>query len=379
MAEKIKEFINHLMVYGGISIDKGRIYIWGDSAIFFPMEAVVDIYDFFYSELGQNGLDLLYYFEYISGKNGILVFKHKFGINADDFEKNLAGAIIDGWGLFSIDQQTVKDDKKSFIIKGNNSSLPIALNKADKKYNTVVDYFFAGLLAGGASAVFGSPYICQEITCTHKGDPYCSFSLHPTNQEFIPELLKAKYKIYQEHLTKSYELYAQRKAHYQFLKKKNLKLEQGYFVYEGFQGIILQSYIFLLLTQLLKSIDEKKYLIFIDLLSKKMVISIKSLKKNVQGINLTEDAKILSLLGVGEFEVIRLTKEKYVLKNVNNPLAEDWRYFFGKPDDSNLQDYFIVCMLKNYFFEMYSKNIVVVEKDCKSKNAQACVFELSGF
>jgi len=76
-----------------------------------------------------------------------------------------------GYGILKLKKF---DEKKPYaLVVVENSTIP----QEYEKRNSPVCFRVAGILAGGAEAVFMVPLKCRETKCMSMGDPYCEFEI----------------------------------------------------------------------------------------------------------------------------------------------------------------------------------------------------------
>jgi predicted hydrocarbon binding protein len=91
-------------------------------------------------------------------------------------KKRMVGMLIDifncaGYGVLKLMKFDEREPRA--IVRLEKSTIP----QEYEKRNSPVCYRVAGILAGGAEAVFITPMKCDEKKCAAKGDSYCEFEV----------------------------------------------------------------------------------------------------------------------------------------------------------------------------------------------------------
>lgn len=377
MKEKIEEFFYHLLAYGGISVDEGVLYIWNDPAIFVPEMAVIELHNFLIEKLGQDAVDLLYFAQYLNGKNAVKLLKNRYGIKTKDINKFASSGILDGWGKIKID--SVNEKKFEFFCSSKNNLVSLAYQKNNIKTDRNMDFCYAGLIAGGGSSIYNKPLFCEEISCIAKGDDICKYKITACKEEYIPQVIKS-FKNYKKIIENSYIVYAKRKSHFNILKKTNIKIGDGYFIHEGIKGVIIESYIFLIIDRYLKKLLKKEYDIYLKEISIKFIDSIFSkipVKSMVTASVVEKSLELLAVFGMGKMNLVPFSKHKFYIHNLNGPLSRDYPYIFSDKGHKKNIDDFIASILQELLSRLYKKNVKVIETQCRAYNLNRCVFEVN--
>ena len=105
----------------------------------------------------------------MNGKNATEMLIKRFGANKKDIPLFVNGATQDGMGYLQIHEYDKKNFKYGVVI-GTNSVLAESYKKNRGILKKPVDYYLAGILAGGVEPLMNKNYSVEEIECVAKGD-----------------------------------------------------------------------------------------------------------------------------------------------------------------------------------------------------------------
>lgn len=172
-------FVKKLILHKCLKYENGTFSIWDVPMFFFPYEAFCFTQNKFTENLGEDFNKLLYICGFIQSYNGTKVLIKKFGMKAEKkefFDQITSQAHMTGQGSFDI----ISEDKEKDMFVVENSINPIAKEYLEmyKKQENCIDYYIAGLMAGGFSGIYDKNYVTIEKECIAKGDPKCIFEIH---------------------------------------------------------------------------------------------------------------------------------------------------------------------------------------------------------
>jgi len=368
--QKISEFFNHLVSYGGFCIEEGTIKIWGDYSIFVPINAFITLFDKMKEEIGEKETEeIFYWLGRMNGKNATEMLIKRFGANKKDIPLFVNGATQDGMGYLQIHEY----DKKNFkygVVVGTNSILA----ESHKKHNGVqkkqIDYYLAGILAGGVEPLINKDYEVEEIECVAKGDKKCTYYVReiktPNKFSFFKKL-----KIKEEEiLKKTRKIMLKRKSSFKLFGRKNITFGDGSFTIDGIKGIDLMNYGKVVLDKIIKELAPTKKEFIEKEFAKEYVNSIKN---RISKKNLQEILKAIEIFGYGKFKILFSGSKRILISNKNNPYPRDYIEIFGKQKEG--VDKFL-CYFLEEIFRANNKQVKVKETKCASCGGGECVFEI---
>ncbi|MFC1768218.1 hypothetical protein ACFLZX_00510 [Nanoarchaeota archaeon] len=374
MVKKVGEFFLHLLAYGGVSIEKGVLYVWNDPAYFIPTTSITRLFHDIKMKLGKSGEELLYWIGELNGSNGDKLLMNRYGFSENDFQKFMEGGSMDGWGEIKKQKDRVSN-LNQFYLEVDNSTYAEHYKKIYGISKNCQDFYLSGLI-GGAKVLVKKPLFCIETNCICKGDKSCTFELKRIKSPYKFNFLKNIDLDVERLKRSSYTLYSSRQNKFKVFKKINLNIGGGVFEFNNTRGVVIQTYIIVILFEILsKLLQNKEYCKMISDFSKSIVEEfnnsnkIPNKKKSIQ--SLIEKSNGLSW---GEFRLISSTKNHFLIEHTKNPYSEDYKILFGRPN--KLIDDFSASLLKFFFEKNLNKKVTSKEIKCRVNNHPTCIYEL---
>jgi predicted hydrocarbon binding protein len=296
---QISEFFHHLIAYGGFDLRDGVITYWGDYSVFVPMESFVTIYYELKKDIGEEQTnELFYWLGTLIGRNSTNLLLKKYGLDKSNLPLFVNGATQDGLGYLKI----LKYDKEfnKGKVSGTNSIFALSYKKIYGNAKDPVDYYLAGMLAGGTEPLVNKFVEAIEITCMARGDQSCLYELKPLKE-------KKKYLFFEgmsfdeEEIIKStLSLILRRKASFKPFGKKEIVFGDGSFQLRGVTGINFMTYGMIYLDRILyEKLGKKK-----DKYDSILVdCAVKSILDKIKKKNLPDILKEIEIFGLGKFNI----------------------------------------------------------------------------
>lgn len=351
----ISEFFDHLITYGGFSFGNGVMSVWGDPSLFITKNALTIYYHELKKALGQEADDIFYWLGHLYGKNSSIMLIKKFGFDRKKISDFINGATQDGFGYITVNKMKYSTNTFVAEVEGKNSNLSINYKKMFGKQKKPLDFYMAGILAGGAEPLFDMSIGIKEIKCIGKGDKKCVYSVKNIKScEHFKFLDKLEWNS-NEIIKKTKVTGEKRTISFSFLGKKDIKFGDGSFILKGYKGFNMASYEHLILDKItlsllgnkrFKEIKEKVAQAYINDTFNSKIVSKTILMNNLK--NLLEHLKIF---GYGNLEIYRISGNNIIIKNENNPYAFDEKNLFGMIDNlsSDMICKLILFGIKKYF------------------------------
>ena len=112
------------------------------------------------------------YVVYMIEKSKVAQIASKTGLGKKYITEQVAQILTQfGYGKMMVE----KIDGEEMIASLENSVIGMQYENSEKPVCTHI----AGLIAGGATAIYGKEYDCKETECIAKGDPVCRFVIRP--------------------------------------------------------------------------------------------------------------------------------------------------------------------------------------------------------
>ena len=369
-SNKVSEFFNHLIAYGGFYMSEGVLKIWGDYSVFIPVDAFITLIHELEVSLGEKDThDLFYWLGRMNGRNATEMLIERFGANKKDISMFVNGATQDGMGYLRIQEYD-----KSFtygIVVGTNSILAKEYKKKYGQTKFSVDFYLKGILAGGTEPLVDKFVNATEKECIASGSSKCIYCLTMLkDRPKFPFFNKLSFT--EEEISKKTRLLMlKRKSCFKLFGKKDIQFGDGSFTINKIQGIDLMNYGKIILDEILKQkLKSKKQMVndlFVD-------ACIASLGNKLKTNDLKALLKEIEIFGYGKFEIKFSGAKKILISNTSNPYSLDYLEIFGKSKES--VDDFIVLLLKK-IFELNGKKVKVREVQCMAKRDKCCEFEIS--
>ncbi len=333
---KIKEFFDHLLVYGGASFDKGILRIWGDPSLFTPLEGFVIYYHYLKKCTGKYADEIFYWLGHLYGKNSTLMLMKKFGFDKRKVADFVNGATQDGFGYMDVEKLKYTNTSFDGKVEGTNSNFAIRYSKKYGIQETPVDFYMAGILSGGSEPLFGFPIEAKEIKCMAQGKKHCIYAVKSTSKTKTPEFFK-KINLNEKLLRKRTGILGRkRKIKFSIFKKPDIKFGDGSFYLNNYQGFNLASYEHVLLDKFsYLLLGEKKFFKLKEIISKKYIKA--TLNKNLKSDLISKKSiqnllEHLKIFGFGELKIYYFKGKKIIIKNLENPYLSDSYALFRKID-----------------------------------------------
>lgn len=367
----ISEFFNHMITYGGFSFEEGVIRVWGDPSLFVPARAFVTLYNDLKKELGTEASDIFYWLGRLYGKNSTEMLLKKFGFDKKNLPDFINGATQDGFGYIEAKKLVLNEHLFEGEVTGKNSTFSISYKNLFGKQKKPIDFYLAGILAGGAEPLFNRNLICTEKKCMVMGDKNCLYSFKDTKKIETPKFFK-RLPFSEEKILKKSRLAAlKRKINFRFFQIKNIKFGDGSFILEGYRGfntsvyehVLLDKFIFYLLGKdKFNILKDKMALIYVEDTFDKDLYTRIITQQDIQRI-----INHIQIFGLGRLQIYRYVKNEIIIRNFNNPYAEELINLFGKNDDSSVD---LLSRILKFAFEKYFGRKIKI-KTIKNSLAEA--------
>ena len=162
---KISEFFNHLIAYGGFNFNDGVMLVWGDPSLFIPSKAFVNLFRNLENKMGaERTHEIFYWLGKLYGKNCTLMLKDRFCISKSDIPNFVNGATQDGFGYMQIKYYDAEKAREG-EVRGTNSRFAIKYASLYGNTSNPLDYYIAGILAGGSEPLFDLFIDVKETDC----------------------------------------------------------------------------------------------------------------------------------------------------------------------------------------------------------------------
>jgi predicted hydrocarbon binding protein len=382
----IAQFFDHLVAYGGISIEDGVIYVWVDPNIFVPADAYAVLQEEGRKEFGNDFLELLYWLGKFSGYNASVMLNKRFGLKVDrcyeddhkDIDNFGNGATQDGWGYCEIISFVKRGQPISFDVTNKESKIAqssVLIYGKQEKY--MGHPYLSGILAGGTQFVFNKDCKSEEKECMMEGKPQCLFTVSETATKEHSKLLQ-QLKLDEEFLyKKGLDLYFGRQHSFKIITKRNVKFGDGNFMIDKFSGCVIGIMAFTILNHVLQEKLGDKKTEYFDKITRKQTENIRALYPDIKIYNERNLLKVFEILqnfGFGSFRVTQSSKTRIIIANTNNPMTDDHKSFFGI--SKNPVDLYVTHLLKNTLSVMFSLDVKVEEMLCKAQGKPACIYQV---
>src|SRR3972149_2744231 len=98
----VSEFFNHMVSYGGFSLEDGIMRVWGDPSLFTPLRGFAVLYNELKKDLGKDANDIFYWIGRLYGRNSSILLMKKFGFDKRKLPDFVNGATQDGFGYIEL-------------------------------------------------------------------------------------------------------------------------------------------------------------------------------------------------------------------------------------------------------------------------------------
>ncbi|MBU4342369.1 MAG: 4-vinyl reductase [Candidatus Altiarchaeota archaeon] len=161
--------------------EKGEIWILGSRVAIVNINLFKSFRDNMLKIAGPAGERMIYlsarehtikYVKYMIKKSRIAQLASKTGLGKKYITEQVAQILTQfGYGKMTVE----KIGGEEMIASLENSVIGMQYENSEKPVCTHI----AGLIAGGATAIYGKEYDCKETECIAKGDPVCRFVIRP--------------------------------------------------------------------------------------------------------------------------------------------------------------------------------------------------------
>jgi len=159
--------------------EKGEIWILGSRVAIVNISLFKSFRDSMLRIAGPAGERMIYlsarehttkYVRYMIEKSKIAQIASKTGLGKKYITEQVAQILTQfGYGKITVE----KIGGEELIASLENSVIGVQYENSEKPVCTHI----AGLIAGGATAIYGKAYDCKEVECIAKGDPVCRFTV----------------------------------------------------------------------------------------------------------------------------------------------------------------------------------------------------------
>ncbi len=329
----VSEFFNHMLAYGGFSVNDGVISVWGDPSVFTPLRAMVHIYDTLKQTTDQAD-SIMYWLGRLYGKNSTLILMKKFGFDKKKLPDFVNGATQDGFGYMEIASMKYNNKHLDLQMTGERSHLAINYAKLRGKQKNPVDHYLCGILSGGAEPLFDDfPIECHETKCMAQGAKRCEYQMNtmaaPPKFAFFKKLpFKEDYIA-----KKTRSMALKRKLNFSLFQRKNITFGDGSFILKGNQGFNMSVYEHIMLDKILLALlGQKKFSALKDEVAR--IIVEDTFDKTLHGAkmtaqNVTRMLQSLMSIGYGRLALARIAGNSCIIMSDNNSYMNDSREIFG--------------------------------------------------
>lgn len=329
MSNYLSRFLTNMFMSGIITQKDGINYLWHNPFIFFPSRSFSLFYHSLRRELGGEVDEFFYWIGLLQGRNSTRMLKNRFGIKKEDIQDFVDGATIIGMG-----ELTAVDYDKEItwgLVKGENSVLALRMVEIGGRTGYPVDHYLSGILAGGAEILGGHPFVCREEKCLARGDDACLYRLQTSDECLYPSISEriASLAGYEQRITK---YYLNKMPFLKISLDKKFDIYKGAFSLNHHEGFNLEVYLVLLIDIYFRKYHEEAYERALDALFEDIFVTV---IKEGQEFSFTKAGverlfSLLSIVGMGTFEIRHATKEKAIIGCTNDILTAESKAIFGR-------------------------------------------------
>jgi len=376
MASKITQFFYNLVNYGGISSEKGVIYVWGDPNIFFSIKGFAFMHHFLYEKFGENANNLLYWLGKVNGRTATEVLIKRYGFKIKDLNKFVNGATQDGFGLYKI--KNAKYNPVDAHLDGTNCCYAETYKEMYGKQKTTVDSYMAGVIAGGSEPLFKTHMTIKEENCVAKGNKKCTFHEWAVNkEENFPLIKKSKVDV-KTLLKNSTNRYFKVAGKFKIVAKRNIRIGDGAVMCNGIQGVLIAQRIVIILFEILGKILSKAELKkLIEGIAEKNIDSVYNpkIKFSTYSKILNKILESISTFGFGEFKIASMTGNKIKIQNNSTKYPADYNTIVKgtKKEPNELA----AIMIKKLFEKYQDKKVSAIAMGCNNSIISNCFYEVT--
>lgn len=384
IGNKISEFFNHLVAYGGFNYNQGELYTFNNPYTFIPLSCLAEMQIELEKLFGEEGLEIIEWLGRVDGRTACLILVKRYGINNKNIKRLLSAGTLTGLGKLELIKYSEKEEKNPGsdppIARVISTNSPFAIYFKEKYGETKipVDRYILGALLASDTAIVGKECYGKETKCIAKGDPYCEYIFEIGNY-YRPKIIKKIIKVNPDKiLEKICDTFLKRiKISKISFKSKNISFGDGKFLFNNIQGISIPMFVLVLYNELIKSYDKKKQKEILSKMAKKYINELK-IEKNKKVLSKGELENIISgleMFGFGHLEIYTYKKSTIILKNSKNNFAKEYYSLFGKQKEG--VDLLLSKLIEEILTKTFNKIISVTEEKCISKKDKFCTFKIN--
>ncbi|MFH1317076.1 MAG: hypothetical protein ABII01_06155 [Candidatus Woesearchaeota archaeon] len=372
MGNRIIKFIYNILRFNEIKFSEGLLHLSSLPYTYFEVQSFSDYLLFIQNEFDEQYKKIIYEIGRNQGKMGALIIIKRFGfIFKGSYKMFIEQSDLIGYG--SAELYSVNEEKKEYKIRITNMPIALKANQS-KKSKEVMNFYFSGLISGVLETIHKKNFYTIETQCLGRGDKSCNFVCKLEKKK---DLNENHLKIEKEIEKCFTSVFAKLKSISNNKKEKlPFSFTEGSVGFENTQGVLFPCYCIVILNKKLEEINNKKARKALMLLAEGHVKRI--IKKRNQEIK-TKDELIfflnrLSLSCFGKFIIVKsnLKNLEFIIKNINNPFADEYKKIFGI--SKNPTDLFLAQVLENLFQTLFTEKFKCEELICIAQGKKECVF-----